>query len=403
MGIAEDMYVKYVCVCEVCGVSARCRCSRCGANYCSRDCQRKAWPKHKKMCKMSHAQQVVHALSRLTPSEKDVRHGEKCWVCLDDSEAVYWGGCGCRNGGMCGHISCFVKAAEASCPPSAISSMDRFAFGKTLWKSCSLCGQEWMGTVSYELARALVQARPKDEYCLLFGESAIDTGMDFATGLRFARRRMERIRKPVLEDDTASMFEFVIYGNLLCSSSQNDGAVDVLRQCHTYFLREWKKGNVSLPHFMVSAEKYAEALLSAITFRVGRPTPSENKFISFASRAVDALKEGIHLPDSRQKVRILRRLAESHARLDRLDQATVIAKIPLEYCKKALGKDHEDTGRCLSILNSINICRNDLDALVGSHGTRIQRTNVALCVSLTVLSSRLSLQHARPKARPCSG
>lgn len=37
--------------CEKCGKDADMKCTQCGERYCSRECQRKAWPAHKKVCK----------------------------------------------------------------------------------------------------------------------------------------------------------------------------------------------------------------------------------------------------------------------------------------------------------------------------------------------------------------
>lgn len=36
--------------CEECGQHAGMRCTQCGVRYCSRKCQKKAWPAHKKVC-----------------------------------------------------------------------------------------------------------------------------------------------------------------------------------------------------------------------------------------------------------------------------------------------------------------------------------------------------------------
>jgi len=38
--------------CEECGKDAGMKCTQCGERYCSQECQKKAWPTHKKNCKL---------------------------------------------------------------------------------------------------------------------------------------------------------------------------------------------------------------------------------------------------------------------------------------------------------------------------------------------------------------
>lgn len=38
--------------CEECRSDAGLKCAQCGQHYCSRECQKKAWPYHKKVCKL---------------------------------------------------------------------------------------------------------------------------------------------------------------------------------------------------------------------------------------------------------------------------------------------------------------------------------------------------------------
>lgn len=44
--------------CDECGQEAGLRCKQCGERYCSRVCQRKAWPAHKKMCTLVAGQRA---------------------------------------------------------------------------------------------------------------------------------------------------------------------------------------------------------------------------------------------------------------------------------------------------------------------------------------------------------
>jgi hypothetical protein len=38
--------------CDECRQDAGMRCKQCGEHYCSRECQKKAWPSHKRICKL---------------------------------------------------------------------------------------------------------------------------------------------------------------------------------------------------------------------------------------------------------------------------------------------------------------------------------------------------------------
>jgi hypothetical protein len=38
--------------CEECRKDAAMKCTQCGERYCSRECQKKAWPSHRKVCKL---------------------------------------------------------------------------------------------------------------------------------------------------------------------------------------------------------------------------------------------------------------------------------------------------------------------------------------------------------------
>ena len=102
------------------------QCSRCKqAFYCNTDCQREHWKRggHKQACKAPMA----------------------CCICLDNGgpPLPIQGGCGCREEVGCAHVACRVQAAE-----------HKSGFHKG-WYTCSLCKQEYTGTMELGLAEAL--------------------------------------------------------------------------------------------------------------------------------------------------------------------------------------------------------------------------------------------------------
>lgn len=359
MGIAEDTYAKYICVCEVCGKKGSLRCSRCRETYCSRECQLKAWPGHKKLCKMSLHQQVNKALSRFKPSEAEARPSESCWVCLEDGEGVYWGGCGCRHGGMCGHIPCFVKAAaETSCDPSRFSSMPLYSVNQSLWRRCSLCKQEWSGKVAYELVREMCRSEPMNEVRMQAAEAVLfQVAEDFETALGFMKRRLEMMRTPALIDDTNTIYTLGNYAGALMLMSDLDRAIGIHGDCLKWRVGEWEQGRVSLTEVIINAGRYAQTLLYAV-----RLPQYQDRLQSFAQQAVDALKNAVHLPEGETKARSLLFYAEALARSDRLDEALTVVEKPLAYYKRVFGEDNFSTEGCRSIRDCIIRCRDHLKA-----------------------------------------
>ncbi|KAG0568037.1 hypothetical protein M758_7G179000 [Ceratodon purpureus] len=62
MELMSDFEMKHANVpkprCDECKKESKMRCKQCGEHYCSRECQLKAWPSHKKVCKLVAAQRL---------------------------------------------------------------------------------------------------------------------------------------------------------------------------------------------------------------------------------------------------------------------------------------------------------------------------------------------------------
>ena len=120
------------------------RCGRCRvAAYCSKECQKEHWKKHKQHCKSA-----AKANTAVTTTPKSVGP-VCCFICLetgDPATPLLPTGCGCRGDAAYIHEVCATKAAVASVQ----RSQGRSWAG---WQLCPTCKQRYTGALKLALAR----------------------------------------------------------------------------------------------------------------------------------------------------------------------------------------------------------------------------------------------------------
>jgi len=146
------------------------RCVRCKTRYCNSTCQHDHWRRgHKQICKRIHRggnAEQYHADKTHKAAVKvaveacaDDTKGQTCYIC---TEAVHWKtkerlvrGCSCRGTAGFAHVSCLAEQAKILFAEAVENNLvDKLTERWRRWDTCSLCEQNYHGTVRCALGWA---------------------------------------------------------------------------------------------------------------------------------------------------------------------------------------------------------------------------------------------------------
>lgn len=339
--------------CAYCGDSASSRCATCAEDYCSRKCQRAAWPTHKRVCTPLEAaveqayKRGRDAMMRESGPETHGSAGAACWICCEDAGVLLRGGCACRGDATVGHVACFVEAAKAD---------DAKPVRDTMWMRCSVCLQRWTGVMSFELLVALWRHKPETWVALKAAGAALGAVGETGVATRLFRKCLINMRKVLSEDDARVYDVLENLGNVMSLDETTlEKAIDVHRRCWL-----WRRDRGPTKNDVDSAaSNLAHSLLKASSrlAKAGAASADVVALSEEAERVLASSAPDVGRASDMDAVHRALLYAEVLARNDRLDRAGALLDDLVAKLRRLLGADHNHYGYAANMREAVRLCQ----------------------------------------------
>lgn len=284
-----------------------------------------------------------------------------CWVCCEATGQLFRGGCGCRGNATCGHVACFVAAAEADSRPLLCES---------LWMRCTICKQRWTGLISLELFAALWCSKPRDHVALKAIGAALGSIGEIRAATRVFKRSLDETRR-ALGDDDGRVYDAVENLANITSlyDSKLDHAIELLRSCLHWRIEARSRPSAHSTQFdaNATASNLANALLrSSAKIAKFYGTARADDCLRLATEAERVLRSFADIGDVSRLEYVSANLIyiEALARIDKLEEAVTLADASVLRLRRILGQDHTHYKHARLLRDAAAACLNERPRLL---------------------------------------
>jgi len=275
-----------VCATEL-GLSLGKKCGRCSTRYCGAACQVQHWKEggHDKLCKQikrsggaeqyNANEKYTEAVTVAAEACAEDTKGQTCFIC---TQALHWKtkeglvrGCSCRGTAGFAHVSCLAEQAKILFDEAEENNLDEKPLNErwARWHTCSLCEQNYHGTVRCALGWACWKtyvSRPETDRAWGSAMTQLGNGLDDANhnedALSVREAELSMLRRLGAPED-----------RILIVQTNVAGTYARLGRLEEALQIEWDvySGNARLygeehPSTLIAANNYADSLTSLERF-----------------------------------------------------------------------------------------------------------------------------------------